>query len=68
MYATAGQDRVDTAHTDLTRDPQLLESAALAVLSEAWAEKSEQDRVRAVGGLGLGAGPGRSGSGGCSAR
>jgi hypothetical protein len=48
MYATAGRDRVDTARTDLTRDPSLLESAALLVLSAAWAEDSERDQIRAV--------------------
>lgn len=48
MYAAAGRDRVDTARTDLTRDPSLLESGALVVLSAAWAEESERDQLRAV--------------------
>lgn len=48
LYAAAGRDRVDVARTDLMRDPQLLESAALVVLSAAWAEESERDRLRAV--------------------
>jgi hypothetical protein len=48
MYQAAGQDRVDAARANLTHDPQLLENAALVVLSAAWAEESEQDRLRAV--------------------
>ena len=41
-------DAADKARVDLTRDPQLLESAALVVLSAAWADDSEHDRLRAV--------------------
>jgi hypothetical protein len=48
MHDAADKDRVDKAHADLTRDPQLLESAALVVLSAAWAVDSEHDRLRAV--------------------
>ncbi|MFI7672149.1 hypothetical protein [Actinophytocola sp. NPDC049390] len=48
MHEAAGEDRVEVAHADLTRDPQLLESAALVVLSGAWADESEHDRLRAV--------------------
>ncbi|WP_086819414.1 hypothetical protein [Allokutzneria sp. NRRL B-24872] len=48
MYEVAGRARVDRARADLARDQVLLESGALAVLSEAWAEEAEQDRVRAV--------------------
>ena len=48
MYETAGRDRVDSARADLVRDPVLLESAALTVLSDAWADESERDRLRAV--------------------
>lgn len=48
MYAAASRDRVDTARNDLTRDPSLLESVALVILSAAWAEESERDQLRAV--------------------
>ncbi|MBB5858149.1 hypothetical protein ACFQ05_21255 [Amycolatopsis umgeniensis] len=48
MYDAAGKDRVDAVHSDLTRDPRALESAALAVLSAAWSDESEQNRIRAV--------------------
>lgn len=48
MYAVADRNRMDTACTDLTHDPSLLESAALIVLSAAWAEESERDQLRAV--------------------
>jgi hypothetical protein len=48
MYEAADRDRVDAARAELTCDPRLLESAALVVLSAAWAEESERDRLRAV--------------------
>jgi len=48
MYEVAGRAEVDTARADLMGDPRLLESAALVVLSAAWAEESERDRLRAV--------------------
>lgn len=48
MHEAAGKNRVNDAHADLTRDPQLLESAALVVLSAAWADEAERDRLRAV--------------------
>lgn len=48
MYTAAGQARVDAACADLARDPRLLEDAALVVLSAAWEDESERERVRAV--------------------
>ncbi|RKN38966.1 hypothetical protein [Streptomyces hoynatensis] len=48
MYEAADRDRVDAACAELGRDPRSLENAALVVLSAAWAEESERDRLRAV--------------------
>jgi hypothetical protein len=48
MYEAADRDRVDAARADLMRDSRLLESSALVVLSAAWADDTERDRLRAV--------------------
>lgn len=48
LRMVADPSRVDAALTGLREDARLLENGALLILSAAWADEAERDRVRAV--------------------